>query len=80
MGLGTTELLIVLIIVLVLFGGTKLPSLMEGLGKGLRAFKKAANGQDEIDLQPQERRLDARPGERLEVEPTEVESQQKHRA
>ncbi len=39
-GLGTPELLVILIIALFLFGGKKLPEIGAGLGKGLKAFKK----------------------------------------
>jgi sec-independent protein translocase protein TatA len=39
--LGMQELLIVLVVVLVLFGGKKLPEMARGLGQGLREFKKA---------------------------------------
>jgi len=42
--LGTQEIIIILIIVLVLFGGRKIPELMRGLGKGIREFKDASNG------------------------------------
>ena len=37
--LGWTELLIIALIVLLLFGGRKIPELMKGLGKGIRSFK-----------------------------------------
>ncbi|HEX8551494.1 MAG TPA: twin-arginine translocase TatA/TatE family subunit [Abditibacteriaceae bacterium] len=40
-GLGTPELIIVLVLVLVLFGGAKLPQMMRGMGEGMREFKKA---------------------------------------
>ena len=40
-GLGQTELLIVLVIIVVLFGGAKIPQLAKGLGEGLRNFKQA---------------------------------------
>ena len=40
-GLGINELLIVALIVLLLFGGRKLPELMKGLGKGIREFNNA---------------------------------------
>jgi len=40
--LGTTEIVIICIMVLVLFGGKKLPELARGLGKGLREFKNAS--------------------------------------
>ena len=39
--LGPTELIIVLVIILVLFGGAKLPQLDKGLGEGIKEFKKA---------------------------------------
>jgi sec-independent protein translocase protein TatA len=45
-GIGTTELLIILVIVLVLFGSSRLPELGKGLGKGLRSFKDAITGKD----------------------------------
>ena len=41
--LGGQEILIIAIIVLVLFGGKKIPELMRGLGKGVNEFKKAKN-------------------------------------
>ena len=39
-GLGTTELLVILVIALVIFGGSKLPELGSALGKGIKNFKK----------------------------------------
>ena len=49
MNLGMTEIIIIAIVVLVLFGGKKLPELMHGVGKGIRDFKKGMNGiEDEI--------------------------------
>jgi sec-independent protein translocase protein TatA len=39
-GLGTPELIIILVIALVIFGGSRLPQLGEGLGKAIRGFKK----------------------------------------
>lgn len=44
---GPTELVIILFIVVLLFGARKLPELAQGLGKGIREFKKAANDVDE---------------------------------
>ena len=40
-GLGTGELLLILIVILLLFGATRLPALLGGLGKGVKEFKKA---------------------------------------
>lgn len=49
MNLGMVEIIIIAIVVLVLFGGKKLPELMHGVGKGIRDFKKGMNGiEDEI--------------------------------
>lgn len=49
MNLGMPEIIVIAIVVLVLFGGKKLPELMHGVGKGIRDFKKGMNGiEDEI--------------------------------
>ncbi len=42
MGLGPTELIVILVILLLLFGGSKLPSLAKGLGQSIKEFKNAA--------------------------------------
>jgi len=46
-GIGGPELLMIMFVVLLLFGGQKLPELAKGLGKSLREFKKAASGVEE---------------------------------
>ncbi len=46
-GLGTPEILIIALVVLLLFGGKKIPELMKGVGKGIRSFKKGMNEDDE---------------------------------
>jgi len=51
-GIGPTELIIVLFIVLILFGAGKLPEIGGALGKGIRNFKKATKEADEIDITP----------------------------
>ncbi len=51
-GMGFGELLLVLIIVVVVFGASKLPQLGDGLGKAIKNFKRAVNTQDEIDVSP----------------------------
>ena len=51
-GLGITELVIILVIVLVIFGGGKLPSVLGDLGTGIRNFRKSVKAPDEIDVTP----------------------------
>ncbi len=46
-GLGTTELILIALVVLLLFGGKKIPELMKGLGKGVKSFKDGMDGFDE---------------------------------
>jgi sec-independent protein translocase protein TatA len=50
--LGMGELVVILIIVIVLFGASKLPQLGAGLGQGIRSFKKAFGGEDEEKPSP----------------------------
>jgi len=45
---GMSEWLIILLVVVLLFGGKKIPELMRGLGKGVREFKNASNETDEV--------------------------------
>lgn len=49
---GPSEWMIVLLVVLVLFGGKKIPELMGGLGKGIKNFKKGMN--DELPAEKEE--------------------------
>ena len=43
-GLGTQEVLVIALIVLLLFGGAKIPELMRGIGKGVKSFKDGMKG------------------------------------
>lgn len=49
-GLGTQELLIVLVLVMIVFGAGKLPQVGSSLGKGLLNFKKGINNADDIEI------------------------------
>ena len=51
-GIGTTELFIILAIVVVLFGARRLPELGSGVGKAIKNFKSGISGKDEIDVTP----------------------------
>ncbi|MBR1549776.1 MAG: twin-arginine translocase TatA/TatE family subunit [Bacteroidales bacterium] len=42
--LGTWEIIVIVLIVLLLFGGKKIPELMHGVGKGVKSFKDGMNG------------------------------------
>lgn len=46
---GTGEIVVILAVILVLFGGKKLPELAKNLGKGIREFKRACEGKDDED-------------------------------
>ena len=55
--LGTPEILLILLIVLIFFGAKKIPELAQGLGKGVREFRKAARDiQDEIEKESTEKK------------------------
>jgi sec-independent protein translocase protein TatA len=45
--LGATEILLILVVVVLLFGGRKIPELMKGIGQGMKEFKKASRLDDE---------------------------------
>jgi sec-independent protein translocase protein TatA len=51
-GLGTQELLVILVIIVVLFGATKLPQIGSGIGQAIQNFKKSVREADEIDVTP----------------------------
>ncbi len=46
-GLGLPEIIVIAIVILILFGGKKIPELMKGLGKGVKSFKDGMNGIEE---------------------------------
>lgn len=60
-GLGSTELIIILVLVLVIFGAGKLPEIGSALGKSVRTFKKGMHEPDEIDVSPPKKDEDTRP-------------------
>jgi sec-independent protein translocase protein TatA len=51
-GMGFGELVLILLIVVVVFGATKLPQLGDGLGRAIKNFKRSVNSQNEIEVAP----------------------------
>lgn len=47
--LGATEIILILLVVVLLFGGRKIPELMKGIGQGMKEFKKASRVEDESE-------------------------------
>ena len=55
-GLGMQEVLLIALVVLLFFGGKKIPELMKGLGKGVRSFKEGMNDMGkEIEEEPEKK-------------------------
>ena len=57
LGIGGQELVFIALIILLLFGGKKIPELMKGLGKGVKSFKDGVNGIDEITDQEDKKKI-----------------------
>ena len=60
-GLGVTELIIILVIILIMFGAGRLPEIGEGLGRGIRNFRRSIK-HDEIDVTPEKNEDDDETG------------------
>jgi len=59
--LGTPEILVIGLVILVLFGAKRIPEFMQGLGKGVREFRKAAKDiQEEIEKPVDQKKIDDR--------------------
>lgn len=54
--LGTGEILIIALVVLLLFGGKKIPELMHGIGKGVKSFKDGMNGVESDKSDPSDKK------------------------
>jgi sec-independent protein translocase protein TatA len=59
-GLGTQELIIILVIIVVLFGATRLPQIGSGIGQAIKNFKKSVKEGDEIDVTPEKETKEAK--------------------
>ncbi len=75
-GLGTPELVLILIAILVLFGGRKIPEIMRGVGEGLREFRKASTeAQTEIKRMVEEPTEEAKTAKVVDAEVEEATDQ-----
>jgi sec-independent protein translocase protein TatA len=59
--IGTTELILILLVVLVFFGSKKIPELAQGIGKGIREFKKATS--DTQDDENEAKKIEQKPAD-----------------
>ena len=57
-GIGMPELLVIMVIVLIIFGAGKLPEIGGAIGKGIKNFKKSIHEGDEIDVTPDNKKID----------------------
>jgi sec-independent protein translocase protein TatA len=55
--LGMGELIVILVIVLLIFGASRLPQIGEGLGKAIRGLKRGLNTDDDIDVTPRQKQV-----------------------
>jgi sec-independent protein translocase protein TatA len=53
---GATEIILILVVVVLLFGGRKIPELMKGIGQGMKEFKKASQVDDDSDKMSAEKK------------------------
>ncbi len=66
LGLGGPEILVIAILVLLLFGGKKIPELMSGIGKGVKSFRDGMSGATTIE--EKEEKEEEKKGEKVEKE------------
>jgi sec-independent protein translocase protein TatA len=57
MNFGFGELILIFLVILLIFGASKLPQLGDALGKGIKNFKRSVSGEDEIDVTPKKEEL-----------------------
>jgi len=58
MGLGTGEIILIVVVVMLVFGATKLPQLGDGLGKAIGSFKRAVSGANEVVVSTKKSAID----------------------
>ena len=68
-GLGAPEIILIALIVLLLFGGKKIPELMHGMGKGVKNFKEGMNNMEEEINRPAQPAKSAEPEKQADQKP-----------
>lgn len=58
---GTPEIILIALVILLLFGGKKIPEMMRGLGKGVRSFKDGMNGIEDTKKDDPEKKTETKP-------------------
>lgn len=71
MNLGFGELLLIFLVILLIFGSSKLPQLGDALGKGIKNFKRSFTGNDEIDVTPKKEAIPPPPAQQPAAKPGE---------
>jgi sec-independent protein translocase protein TatA len=76
MGLGTGEIILIFLVVMVVFGASKLPQLGDGLGRAIKNFKRAVTSANEIEVSPKKPEIDnaAHPEKQESPKPTDKAS------
>jgi len=57
--IGTWEIILIVLVILLIFGGKKIPELMKGLGKGVKSFKDGVNGKEDIEVESQKSKVES---------------------
>jgi sec-independent protein translocase protein TatA len=57
---GATEIILIILVIVLLFGGRKIPELMKGIGQGMKEFKKASKVEDDSDKTSAEPKEDSK--------------------
>lgn len=55
---GWQEILLILLIIIILFGASRIPNIMKAMGKGVKEFKKGINSEDEKEIEDKEEKKD----------------------
>jgi sec-independent protein translocase protein TatA len=63
--MGTGEIILICVVVVVIFGATKLPQLGDGLGRAIKNFKRAVNSGNEIDVSPAGKKAELDHGDKV---------------